>query len=53
VILPGEIYRWPEYWRELWAERVAIMQFEGQMLESRAKYEAEKDIRKLASADQL
>jgi hypothetical protein len=48
VILPGELYKWPAIWQELWNERVGIMQFEGGMSEKQAKYEAERDIRKLA-----
>ncbi len=49
MILPGELYKWPAIWQELWNERVGIMQFEGGMSEKQAKYEAERDIRKLAA----
>ena len=43
--LPTFLYRWPAYWQELWAERAAIMEFEGGMTREQAEKKAEEDIR--------
>jgi hypothetical protein len=45
VKLPTSLYRWPAYWQELWAERAAIMEFEGAMTREQAEKNAEADIR--------
>lgn len=50
--LPAKIADWPAFYRELWAERAAIMETEGKMWRSRAEREAEADIRKLAAQEQ-
>lgn len=49
--LPQLRSTWPNEWLELWAERSAIMQFEGGLTQFRAEQEAERDIRKLAEKE--
>ena len=49
-VLPPNIDDWPAFYLELWAERAGIMEQEGGMSRSRAEAEAERDIRKVASA---
>ena len=46
--LPASTKDWPLIWKELHAERSAIMEIEGRMPRDRAEKEAEQDIRKLA-----
>jgi hypothetical protein len=48
MILPLLIHEWPAEWRELWAERAGIMEYEGNLTRSAAEREAAADIRKLA-----
>ncbi len=43
--LPTFLYRWPAYWQELFAERAAIMEFEGGLTREQAEKKAEADIR--------
>jgi hypothetical protein len=45
VKLPSSLYRWLSHWQELWAERAAIMEFEGGMTREQAEKNAEADIR--------
>ena len=51
VKLPQNLYSWPPYWLELFKERAAIMQFEGEMTQRQAEREAEADLRKLATRE--
>jgi hypothetical protein len=50
-LLPRFLYRWPAYWQELWAERAAIMEFQGGMSREQAEKKAEEDIRWQAQDD--
>ena len=52
-LLPRFIYRWPTFWQELWAERAAIMEFEGGMTRESAEKKAEEDIRWQAQDDKI
>jgi hypothetical protein len=51
VKLPTFVYRWPAYWQELWAERAAIMEFQGNMTRTQADKQAEQDIRRQAAEE--
>jgi hypothetical protein len=51
MTLPTFVYRWSAYWQELWAERAAIMEFEGGMTREQAEKKAEEDIRWQAQGD--
>jgi hypothetical protein len=53
VKLPQKRSDWPAEWLELWAERSAIMQFEGGMLQNQAEKEAEEDIRRIVERNFL
>jgi hypothetical protein len=53
VKLPKFIYDWPVEWKDLWAERAAIMEHEGKMSKSEAEKEAEDDIRRLVERNFL
>jgi hypothetical protein len=46
--LPQKVSDWPAEWRELWAERAAIMEYEGRLSRFTAEIRAEQDVRKLA-----
>lgn len=46
MALPRELFRWPAYWQELFLERAAIMEYEGNLSRPEAEREAEKDIRR-------
>ena len=46
MTLPRELFRWPAYWQELFLERAAIMEYEGNLSRPEAEREAEKDIRR-------
>ncbi len=48
-VLPQKISDWPPIWRELWAERAGIMEFEGGLRRFTAEYRAEQDVRKLVA----
>jgi hypothetical protein len=48
VKLPTFLYRWPAYWLELYQERAAIMEFQGNMTREQAEKQAEQDIRRQA-----
>lgn len=39
---------WPERWKELWNERAAIMEYQGNLDRPSAEREAEIDVRKQA-----
>jgi hypothetical protein len=49
VNLPLSRDRWPAEWRELFEERAAIMEFQGNLGRFAAETRAEQDIRKLAA----
>ena len=46
--LPQDVLDWPAEWRELYLERAAIMQFEGNMSKFAAERLAEQDTRRTA-----
>lgn len=46
MILPVSIADWPEYWRELYEERAALMEFEGNIPRSLAESRAATEIRR-------
>lgn len=45
--LPASVLEWPIEWREAYEERVAIMQFDGQLEPAEAERRAETDCRTL------
>jgi hypothetical protein len=49
--LPADRNRWPAEWLELWAERAAIMEMDGNLHRASAEFRAEQDIRKLAQTE--
>ena len=51
MTLPRSISDWPDTWKELWTERAAIMEFQGNLPRLNAEREAEYDIRKLAEKE--
>jgi hypothetical protein len=51
VKLPTFLYRWPAYWLELFEERAAIMEFQGNMTREKADKQAEQDIRRQAAEE--
>jgi hypothetical protein len=51
MTLPSDRGTWPAKWKELWAERSALMQFEAGLTQFRAEQEAERDIRKVAERE--
>lgn len=44
--------RWPTRWLELWAERAAIMGYQGNLSRETAEVRAEIDVRKIAAQEQ-
>jgi len=46
--LPIRRDRWPREWLELFEERAAIMEFQGNLTRDVAEIRAEQDVRKLA-----
>jgi hypothetical protein len=46
--LPLQVENWPDKFQQLWAERAAIKEFDGNMTRSLAELAAEIDIRKVA-----
>ena len=48
--LPASRVRWPLWALELWAERAAIMEFQGNLSRDTAEFRAEEDVRKGAWA---
>ena len=51
--LPVRISDWPQEWRELWAERAGVMEFEAGMSRKEAEREAENDIRRIVERNFL
>jgi hypothetical protein len=49
--LPLNISAWPAPWRELWEERAAIMEYQGNLSRPTAEFRAAEDIRKLAKKE--
>ena len=49
--LPPNPVAWPARWKELWAERAAIMEYQANMSREVAEYRAAQDIRKLAATE--
>jgi len=49
--LPPNPAAWPARWKELWAERAAIMEYQANMTREVAEYRAAQDIRKLAATE--
>jgi len=49
--LPLQKARWPLLWQERWAERAAIMEYDGKLSRETAEFRAEQEIRKLARED--
>ena len=49
MILPANVADWPEPWAFLFAERAAIMEFQGNLIREEAERCAEIDIRRQAS----
>lgn len=47
--LPHKISDWPEYWRELYEERAAIIEYAGNRPKVYAEILAEQDIRRQAA----
>ena len=50
--LPLHRARWPSKWIELWAERAAIIEYQGNLSREVAEIRAEQDIRKVAGREQ-
>lgn len=50
--LPPNRARWPARWLELWAERAAIMEYQGNLSRATAEVRAEQDVRKIAAQEQ-
>ncbi len=44
--LPRDLWEWPDYWKEEFMERVAIMEYDGNIRRFVAEQEAERNIRK-------
>ena len=40
--LPANVYDWPEYWREAYEERAAILEFDADLSREEAEKESEK-----------
>ena len=51
VNLPPSRVRWPARWLELWAERAAIMEYQGNLSREIAEIRAEIDVRKIAAQE--
>ena len=51
-VLPDNIDAWPRKYRELYEERAAIIEFQGNMSRTDAEFRAECDIRKQKIAEQ-
>jgi hypothetical protein len=49
--LPPNPAAWPAYWKELWAERAAIIEYEAGISRFTAETRATMDIRKIASQE--
>jgi hypothetical protein len=49
VNLPLHRARWSKEWIELWAERAAIMEYQGNLSRETAEIRAEQDIRRVAA----
>jgi hypothetical protein len=52
VNLPPNRARWAAKWLELWAERAAIMEYQGNLSRETAEIRAEQDIRKVAAEEE-
>jgi len=46
--LPLSITAWPAYYRELYEERAAIMEFQGNLSRQTAEFRAAEDVRRIA-----
>jgi hypothetical protein len=49
--LPANPAAWPARWKELWAERAAIIEYDANVSRLTAETRATLDIRKLAAAE--
>jgi hypothetical protein len=52
VNLPLHRARWSKEWIELWAERAAIMEYQGNLSRETAEIRAEADVRKQAAREE-
>jgi len=51
MMLPDKLEDWPEKYLELWAERAAIMEYQGNVPRDEAEQLAEADTRERAKAE--
>jgi hypothetical protein len=51
MTLPPNPAAWPPRWKELWAERAAIIEYEANVSRFTAETRAEMDIRKVAATE--
>ena len=49
--LPPNRSAWPPLWRERWAERAAIMEFQANLSRETAEFRAEQDVRKQSATE--
>ena len=49
--LPTDKTRWPAYWKELYEERAALIEYQANLSRETSEYRAEQDIRKQAAAE--
>jgi hypothetical protein len=52
VNLPPSRNRWPDKYLQLWAERAALMEYDGKLQRLIAEAKAEADIRKVAAQEE-
>jgi hypothetical protein len=51
VNLPPNIAAWPAKWREVWEERAALMEYEGNLSRVTAEFRAAQIVRKQAAME--